>query len=116
MAGKRQFAAFRGRQFSLEGLALPRRKTCGQFRRCAFRVDDEQVRGRGVTDFRQGVDETRIQFSEILRLEFQAQNALQRVSFALPYLVVGVVQRQNDAEMQLFPGPAGIVRRLRPCA
>ena len=61
--------------------------------------------GVGMADLHQRIEEAAQQLVQIARLKLNAEQLVKRLCFGLADLVVGVVQRKNDAEMKLLAHP-----------
>ena len=61
--------------------------------------------GVGMAYLHQGIQEAAQQFVQIARLKLYPEQLIKSLCFGLADLVIGVVQSQDDAEMQLFAYP-----------
>ena len=68
-------------------------------------VQHVQASGVGFADMHQRFQEAPQQFFEIPRFQLNAKKFVKRRRFGLADLIVGVVQRQDDAKMQLLANP-----------
>ena len=64
--------------------------------------------GIGVADVRQRFQEPAQQFLQILGLQLDAEQLVKRLCFRFANLIIGVVERQDHAEVQLFANPLKI--------
>ena len=70
-------------------------------------IQHVQPAGVGAADVDQGFQEAAQQFFEIARFQLDAEQLVKRLRFGLADLVIGVVQSQDDAEVELLANPAG---------
>ena len=61
-----------------------------------------------MADVHQGIQEAAQQLFQIARFQLDPEQLVKRLCFGLADLIIGVVQRQDDAEMQLLAHPLEI--------
>src|SRR5712671_3902925 len=61
----------------------------------------------------QGFQKPAEQFFQIARLELDTKQLIKRLGFGLPHLVIGIIQGQDDAEVELLADPLEVCVFLR---
>ena len=105
---RQRLASGRGRlgTSSQRGLRRPAHLSLrAQHPRAALVVQHVQVAGVGMADLHQRFQKAPQQFVQIARFQLHAEQLVEGLCFGLADLIVGVVQRQDDAEMQLLAHP-----------
>src|SRR5579859_3127250 len=72
-------------------------------------IEQSQPAIFGMAKSHQGAEKAVQQVLKVFGLQLSVEQSVESLSFRLANLIVGVVQRQDDAELQLFAGPAEIL-------
>ncbi len=67
----------------------------------------------GVAKLHQRAEEAVQQTLQVFGLHLSVKQSVERLSFSFSNLIIGIVQRKDNAELQLFAGPAEILVFVR---
>src|SRR5271169_5949435 len=76
-------------------------------------VKQQQSAILGVAKSHQRAEEAVHQVIDVLGLQLGVKQSVESLGFSLSHLIIGIVERQNDAELQLLASPAEILVFVR---